>query len=109
MSEIAKTPKPPYYVVIFTSIRTNVEDGYSETNDKITELAKQQEGFLGMESARAGLGISAIYWRDLESIQRWRNNEDHQLAKVRGIKDWYAAYHIRIAKVEREYGFVKAT
>ena len=67
---IANTPKPPYYAVIFSSIRTEGENGYSEMGDKMVELAEQQDGFLGVESARNELGITVSYWKDLESIRK---------------------------------------
>ena len=49
---IAKTPKPPYYAVIFTSTKTDNTEGYDKMADKMLELAKTQTGFLGFESAR---------------------------------------------------------
>jgi len=52
VSEIAKTPDPPYYAVIFTSIRTEGDHGYDETAARMLKLASQQSGFLGVESAR---------------------------------------------------------
>ena len=53
---ITDTPILPYYAVIFTSIRSDVDDGYSKTSDRMIELAEQQEGFLGVESAREDYG-----------------------------------------------------
>ncbi|XOV93354.1 MAG: antibiotic biosynthesis monooxygenase family protein [Bacteroidota bacterium] len=102
---IAQTPKPPYYAVIFTSIRTEVDEGYAEMAQKMDELAKEQPGYLGFESARDGIGISISYWKDLESIKSWKSNLDHQVAQEKGRKVWYRYYHIRIAKVERDYKF----
>jgi len=59
--QIASRPTPPYYAVIFTSTRTNVDNGYDETASKMVELAKQQPGVLGIESARDSLGITVSY------------------------------------------------
>ncbi len=101
---IAKTPKPPYYAVIFTSLRTDVENGYNETAGHMVELAEQQPGFLGIESVSETLGITVSYWKDLESIKGWKGQVDHQVAQQRGRKEWYAAFKTRIAKVERDYG-----
>ncbi|MGB0391202.1 MAG: antibiotic biosynthesis monooxygenase family protein [Salibacteraceae bacterium] len=106
---IANTPVPPYYTVIFTSLRTEIEDGYHNMADKMMTLAKQQEGFLGIEFAREEVGITVSYWKDLESIKKWKANTDHSLAQAKGRKDWYSAYKTRIAKVERDYGFEKYT
>ncbi|MFY9151835.1 MAG: antibiotic biosynthesis monooxygenase [Prolixibacteraceae bacterium] len=102
---IAKTPKPPYYAVIFTSVRTDGDGGYSEMADRMLELAQLQEGFLGVESARNELGITVSYWRDPESIQKWKMNSQHAFAREKGRKAWYQSFKVRIAKVEHDYGF----
>jgi len=104
---IANTPVPPYYAVIFTSVRTDGDNGYAEMADKMMELAKVQSGFLGVESAREQLGITVSYWKDLESIQKWRDNQEHQVARRKGKDDWYLQFTTRIAKVERDYSFEK--
>lgn len=101
---IAKTPTPPYYAVIFTSLRTETEEGYHDTAERMVELAAEQPGFLGVESARDGLGITVSYWASLEAIRNWKKNAEHQLAQQFGRGKWYSAYKTRIALVERDYG-----
>ena len=100
---IAQTPKPPYFAVVFTSLRTDEEEGYSEMAKQMVELASQQEGFLGVESAREEVGITVSYWKDLESISKWKVNTTHQLAQKKGREDWYKSFKVRIAKVECDY------
>jgi len=102
---IAKTPSPPYYAVIFSSVRTLGDNGYSEMSDKMVELASTQDGFLGVESARDDLGITVSYWRDLEAIKNWKANAEHSVARQKGRSDWYQSFKTRIARVERDYGF----
>ncbi|MEX2380297.1 MAG: antibiotic biosynthesis monooxygenase [Vicingaceae bacterium] len=103
--KIAKTPEPPYYAVVFTSQLNKLQDdSYFKMAERMEELAKQEDGFLGMESARNEIGITVSYWRDLASIKRWRNNLEHQKVQELGKTKWYKNYHIRIAKVERDYG-----
>ncbi len=104
MSEITNTPTPPYYAVIFTSHRTEGDNGYGEMAERMAELAAQQPGYLGMESAREGLGITVSYWESLEAIRNWKQNAEHQEAQRRGHQQWYSSFQVRIAKVEREYG-----
>lgn len=104
MSPIAATPEPPYYAVIFTSHRTDDSEGYAEMADRMMELAAQQPGFLGVETAREDLGITVSYWKTLESIQAWKRNAEHLEAQRLGHQRWYAHFRVRIAKVEREYG-----
>ena len=104
---IANTPKPPYYAVIFSSIRTKEDNGYSEMAKRMIELASEQNGFLGVETVKEELGITVSYWKDLESIKHWKNNAEHSLARKKGKTDWYSSFKIRIAIVERDYGFEK--
>ena len=99
--------KTPYYAVIFTSLLTDDLTEYNKTAERMEELAKQQEGYLGIESARNEVGITVSYWKDLESIVNWKNNVEHTEARNRGREQWYKQYQLRICKVEREYGFVK--
>jgi len=101
---IADTPLPPYYAVIFTSLRTEGDNGYAEMAHRMVELASAQPGFLGAESARDGVGITVSYWKDLESIKAWKANAEHQEAQALGRRKWYSAFKTRICKVERDYG-----
>ncbi|WP_264559185.1 antibiotic biosynthesis monooxygenase family protein [Flavobacterium sp. N2270] len=94
-----------YYAVIFTSIRTETEEGYAEMAEKMEQLAKQQPGFIGVESARNEIGITVSYWESLEAIKNWKMNLDHLEAQQKGRSTWYKNYKVRIAKVEREYEF----
>ena len=104
MNHIANTPKPPYYAVIFSNHMNENIQGYNEMAEKMVELAAQQDGFLGVESARENLGITVSYWSDLESIKNWKANIEHQKAQKLGHEKWYAFFKTRIAKVERDYG-----
>lgn len=104
MSSIADTPKPPYYAVIFTSQRTEGDNGYGDMADKMIELASQQPGFRGIETAREEVGITVSYWSDLESIKNWKSNIEHQEAQRLGNEKWYSSFKVRISRVERDYG-----
>jgi heme-degrading monooxygenase HmoA len=101
---IANTPEPPYYAVIFTSLRTEGDEGYSAMADAMAELAKDQPGYLGIESARDGLGITVSYWASLEAIKNWKENMKHRAAQKLGKEKWYSSFKTRICKVERDYG-----
>lgn len=92
-----------YYAVIFSSLLSDNLDDYNETADHMMELAAQQPGFLGVESARSGLGITVSYWKDEASIAAWRQNAEHSMARAKGRSQWYKAFCTRVCKVEREY------
>ncbi len=95
----------PYYAVIFTSTQTKNTEGYQEMSEQMEVLAKQQKGFLGVDSAKNEVGITVSYWTNLEAIKNWKQNTDHLLAQKKGIKEWYNWYNVKICKVEREYEF----
>ena len=104
---IANTPEPPYYAVIFTSIRTEEDNGYADTALRMEELAREQPGFLGVEFARNETGITVSYWDSLEAIKNWKNNAEHLLVQQSGRNIFYRSYKTRICKVERDYIFEK--
>lgn len=105
---IATTPAPPYYAVIFTSIRTAYNNGYEEMAHLMVSLGSTMPGFLGIESARNEVGITVSYWDSLENIRNWKEHADHLIAQQKGRSDWYSAYKTRICKVERDYSFEAA-
>ena len=104
-----KAPGPaPYYAVIFSSTLSDNAEGYGEMADRMVELAKKQDCFLGVESASRtseGFGITVSYWRDLESIKKWKAQSEHAAAQRMGRDAFYKNYRLRVAKVERDYGF----
>ncbi|MBE8592971.1 antibiotic biosynthesis monooxygenase [Pseudomonas sp. MAFF 301449] len=103
---IAKTPPAPYYAVIFSSVRTDGDHGYGEAATRMLELARQQPGFLGVESAREdGLGITVSYWSSEAAILAWKRQAEHRDVREQGRATWYSAFQTRVCKVERAYGF----
>lgn len=100
---VIDTPEPPYYAVIFTSILTPGDHGYSETAARILELARQQQGFLGFEAARQEQGISVSYWMSLEAIKAWKEHPEHRAAQESANR-FYESYRVRVCRVEKEYG-----
>lgn len=107
MSELAKTPKPPYYAVIFTSVRTEGDNGYEKMADEMVKLGFNQPGFLGAESTRDinGVGITVSYWDSLEAIENWKNHPRHREAQKLGEDLWYKTFATRVCKVERHGRF----
>ncbi len=105
MTDIANTPKPPYYAVIFSNELSDNTTGYEETANRMIELAGQQPGYLGHESVRDELGITISYWQDEQSIKQWKQHSEHVLARKMGRDTWYKAFKTRVAKVERDYDF----
>lgn len=101
---LASTPEPPYVAVIFTSLRTEGDNGYAVMSARMEELVASQPGFLGVESARERLGITVSYWKDEASAAAWKQVAEHTIAQERGKTAWYSEYQVRIATVTRTYG-----
>jgi heme-degrading monooxygenase HmoA len=101
---LAQTPEPPYYAVIFTSLRKPEDAGYADMASRMLELAVAQPGFLGVDFARdthTGVSITVSYWKDEASIAGWRTHAEHRMAQAKGRAMWYSAFELRVAKVER--------
>ena len=101
----AMTLEPPYYAVIFSSQRTEGDNGYARMAKRMQELAALQSGFLGVESVRGadGFGITVSYWSSTEAISNWKANVEHLAAQEMGKREWYEHYEIRVSRVERAY------
>jgi len=103
----AALPAPPYYAVIFSSLR-NADDevGYAAAADRMLELAAQQPGYLGAESTRGadGFGITVSYWESEAAIAAWKHHAEHAATRAHGRTHWYEHFELRVARVERAYG-----
>ncbi len=108
MSDVfARTPRPPYYAVIFSSQRRSGDaEGYRVASDRMVELARDIEGFLGVETARdaAGFGVTVSYWSSEEAIRAWKTQSEHTVIRERARWLWYEHFEVRVSKVERAYG-----
>ena len=96
----------PYVAVIFTTQRSADIDGYAEMSERMDALARQQPGFLGVESVSDGdRGITVSYWVDETASLAWRQVAEHLLAQRLGRERWYDAYDLRVATVTRDQAF----
>ncbi|MEZ4933722.1 MAG: antibiotic biosynthesis monooxygenase [Saprospiraceae bacterium] len=102
---LADTPPPPYYAVIFSTIRTEGENGYGEMAEKMADIAATMPGYLGAESTRNEIGITVSYWKDLESIKNWKYQAEHVYARHYGTGGLISILPLTGGqKVERDYG-----
>ena len=101
---LARTPEVPYWSVIFTSRLTEGHAGYVDAASRMLDLARQQAGFLGVDSARGedGIGITVSYWRDLEAVRAFGRIHEHRIVQAQGREKWYRCFSLRVAKVEEE-------
>lgn len=102
---LASTPQPPYYAVVFSSIKNEPAEGYADMAIEMENMAREQDGFLGMESARNEIGVTVSYWTSLKAIKNWKANTKHLQAQKEGREQWYTNYKVRICLVEHDYEF----
>jgi heme-degrading monooxygenase HmoA len=107
MTGPAQTPPPPYFAVLFTSLRNEQpDDGFAETDEGLFKLAQDQPGFLGYESvSEGGLGITISYWETEAAIAAWKAVAEHRAAQEQGRAAWFDSYDVRVACVDRAYSF----
>ena len=97
----------PYYVVIFTSVKSRDLEGYEEMDRQTFDLVGKQKGYLGAESFTndQGRDVTIVMFENLADIQAWKDNPLHSHAQEMGRKQWYDFYNVKVCKVEREYEF----
>ncbi|KJV09029.1 hypothetical protein VZ95_13980 [Elstera litoralis] len=107
----AKTPKPPYWAVIFTNQLSDDTAGYAAMADTMEELSVRQPGYLGIESVRNadGTGITVSYWQTEADMVAWKAVAAHVIAQRLGKERWYKGYVTRVAQVTRDYAFGMAS
>ena len=105
MPEFAPLPDPPYYAGIFANQASATPTGYAEMADAMVAAAKDQPGYIGIDSTRGadGFGITVSYWHDEKAMADWKAEAKHLLAQKLGKERWYDHYTLRVAKVERQY------
>ena len=72
---------------------------------------EKAEGFISLERFESltarGKFLSLQFWRDEESVRKWRNLQKHREAQKKGRAGILKDYRLRIAEVSRDYGFDK--
>ncbi len=100
----------PMYMVVFESWRDETHDErYADYAQKMLALASDMPGFVAFEhftsSDDTGKALSLSVWESEEAIKAWREHAEHRVAQALGQTDFYRAYRLRVAKIERDYGY----
>jgi len=66
------------------------------------------DGFIAIERfsslSEEGKLLSLSFWRDEESVRRWRENLHHREAQHAGRESIFRDYRLRVVSVLRDYG-----
>jgi heme-degrading monooxygenase HmoA len=102
-----RVPPGPCYAVIFANQHAADTRDYGAVGARMVELAQTMPGYLGYQSARGadGYGITVSYWDSRANIANFRANLEHAAAQARGREQFYAAFDLRVARVERRITF----
>ena len=81
---------------------TNLK-GYEEMDLLTINEVKKNDGYLGHELfSTSEKNIFISYWKDIESIEKWKNNSLHIKAKKMGPV-WYKSYKVQISELKNDY------
>jgi heme-degrading monooxygenase HmoA len=80
---------------------------YMELVGRLKAELDKAEGFISLERFESittpGKFVSLQFWRDDESVAKWRNVQKHRAAQKKGRGGIFASYRLRIAGVIRDY------
>lgn len=80
---------------------------YFDIADRLRPLLIDMDGFISIERfqslSRSNRYLSLSFWRDEESVQKWRNQELHRQAQAEGRNEIFSHYRLRVASVTRDY------
>lgn len=80
---------------------------YLDLAAELKPLLADLDGFISVERfeslAEPGKLLSLSFWRDEESIRKWRSLELHRAAQSVGRTEIFHDYHLHIAEVTRDY------
>jgi heme-degrading monooxygenase HmoA len=84
-------------------------DDYAAMDRRMQALAQEADGFVDVKAfiAADGERLTIVRWRDLPSLQRWREDPRHRAAQEMGRDRWYEYYVSEVAEVVRESRFVR--
>tara|TARA_B100001250_G_C19293785_1_gene568714 strand:+ start:56 stop:367 length:312 start_codon:yes stop_codon:yes gene_type:complete len=90
-------------IATFVYEKSSNLDGYEDMDKKTLEEVKKIDGYLGHEVFGDGhRNIFLSYWRDEDSINVWKNNALHKVAKSEG-KNWYKMYKMLFSILQNDY------
>jgi len=102
---------PDMVVILFRSRLTSLAgQDYQDLDAELEQLVHRQDGYVGHRSYRAedGERLTVVWFRDQESLRKWKNVPRHLEAQRRGRERWYEFYEMEVAEVIRTSSFKRA-
>ena len=86
---------------------------YMKLVDTLREDLAKADGFISLERFESitnkGKFVSLQFWKDEESVRKWRTLQKHREAQKKGRAGIFKSYRLRIASVLRDYEMDKRT
>lgn len=87
--------------------KSGQEDNYLETAGQMRSMLDDLDGFISVERFQSltepGKLLSLSFFRDEESVERWRNTIEHRKAQAMGRNTFFDNYRIRVVSTLRDY------
>lgn len=95
-------------VVVFEfTVKEGRLERYLDLAAALRSEVEKLDGFISVERfeslAQTGRYVSVSFWRDAESVARWREHADHREAQMIGRSDVFADFRITVADATRRY------
>ena len=95
-------------VIFEVTPKTGRRDAYLDMAARLRPFLAEVDGFISIERFESltepGKMLSLSFWRDEESVRRWRNLEAHRKMQDQGRKSVFADYRLSVAQIVRSYG-----
>ncbi len=97
-----EAPTPERVAVVFYSERTD-DASYGAVAEEMARLAREQPGYLGVESVRDadGAGITVSYWETAEAARAWGAEPRHKKVQLQHAR-FYKRWHLATCRIVRE-------
>ncbi len=80
---------------------------YQQLAEGLGEEVRKSDGFISLERFESitskGKFLSLQFWRDEESVRKWRNLQKHREAQAKGRGGIFSEYRLRVCNVLRDY------
>ena len=95
------------YVVIFKAQIKNLDERYFQMAQQLRQRALTKfncQHFEALSEAQSEIALS--YWNNLQDIQAWHADSEHQVAQALGKQQWYSNFEVEICEVLRRYSAI---
>jgi heme-degrading monooxygenase HmoA len=103
----AETAMPDIAVIFELTPAPGRKQDYLDLAAGLAEEVSKFDGFISIERFESisapGNFVSLSFWRDEESVRKWRNLQKHREAQAKGRAGVFTKYRLRVAQVLRDY------